>query len=674
MKRKSSSEERRWSPAIRIGSSLGAALLEITLALPCLVPAVVSGGTPEWLREVAKVPHPAYPEQIVAVTLLSEQVTTVHDDGELSIRLRFAYRILKPGGRALGTHSVAFNKETKLLHLRGWSISKNGQEYEAKAKDAVETSLFSEDLYSEVRRKVLRVPSADPEDVVGFEYELSRRPPSIEDVWDFQEQIPVLHARYELHLPQGWGYTASWFGHPVQPPNQEGPDSWNWVLTNIPAIESEPGMPAWRALAGQLMISCSQNATALANAPPMTWADVAGQYSRLTQGRRDFSEEIRLRAEELAGEAPSILGKIRALARFVQRDIRYVSVQIGIGSVQPHKATEVFAKRYGDCKDKATLLSAMLSAVGVKSYYILVNSERGTIPSEFPSRMHFDHVILAIAIPEEEAVALPAAITFTGLGHLLLFDPTSTLVPVGELPAQLQGSLGLLVAEEGGDLIHLPWLSPPRNKLLRIARLSFSGEDVVYGEVEEVRWGAPAAAMRAALQAASDEEKTKIVENLMARIAARSVLLSCGWDSVQNLDNPVKLKYKFATGGYIKSAGNLLLIKPQAIGRNAEGLFQQKPRRYPVEFPSTLTDAEELEISFPNGLEPDELPPPLDIETKQLSYHSAFTAKAQVIRSTRRYQLKQPQIPVSELDELEAAYRQISANEGASIVLKRRTP
>jgi transglutaminase-like putative cysteine protease len=54
----------------------------------------------------------------------------------------------------------------------------------------------------------------------------------------------------------------------------------------------------------------------------------------------------------------------------VQHDIRYVAIELGIGAQQPHPASDVFTKRYGDCKDKATLLSSILKEIGVDSYYV----------------------------------------------------------------------------------------------------------------------------------------------------------------------------------------------------------------------------------------------------------------------------------------------------------------
>ena len=83
----------------------------------------------------------------------------------------------------------------------------------------------------------------------------------------------------------------------------------------------------------------------------------------------------------------------------MQNDVRYVAIELGIGGYQPHPASEVFSHRYGDCKDKATLLSTMLKEIGIESYYVLINTERGSVTAATLPNLEFNHAILAIALP-----------------------------------------------------------------------------------------------------------------------------------------------------------------------------------------------------------------------------------------------------------------------------------
>jgi transglutaminase-like putative cysteine protease len=91
---------------------------------------------------------------------------------------------------------------------------------------------------------------------------------------------------------------------------------------------------------------------------------------------------------------------MQSLANFVQRDIRYVAIELGIGGWQPHPAPAVFSHRYGDCKDKATLLRSMLREIGIDSYHVVIYTERGAVTPQTPAHHGFNHAIIAVKLPE----------------------------------------------------------------------------------------------------------------------------------------------------------------------------------------------------------------------------------------------------------------------------------
>ena len=130
------------------------------------------------------------------------------------------------------------------------------------------------------------------------------------------------------------------------------------------------------------------------------WQEMGAWYGGLTTGRRDASPQIKQQVAALTPRSSTPLDKMKALAQFTQHDVRYVSIQLGIGGFQPHPAADIFAHRYGDCKDKATLMSSMLSQIGIDSYYLVINTERGAVGPDMPANIGaFNHVILAIKLP-----------------------------------------------------------------------------------------------------------------------------------------------------------------------------------------------------------------------------------------------------------------------------------
>ena len=132
--------------------------------------------------------------------------------------------------------------------------------------------------------------------------------------------------------------------------------------------------------------------------------------------------------------------KIRAIGRYVQ-GIRYISIDIGVsrgGGMRPHAAAQVFAKSYGDCKDKANLMRAMLKAINITAYPVAIFSGDPTfVREEWASPYQFNHCIIAILVGDEAQA--PTVIKHPKLGRLLIFDPTDDDTPTGDLPEHEQG-------------------------------------------------------------------------------------------------------------------------------------------------------------------------------------------------------------------------------------------
>ena len=106
------------------------------------------------------------------------------------------------------------------------------------------------------------------------------------------------------------------------------------------------------------------------------WKQVAQWYAKLQGERMTLDDSVRKKAQEITKGADTPTEKARRLYDFVARNVRYVSISLGVGRYQPHSAADVLQNGYGDCKDKHTLFSAMLRAEGIQSYPVLIDSSR----------------------------------------------------------------------------------------------------------------------------------------------------------------------------------------------------------------------------------------------------------------------------------------------------------
>jgi predicted transglutaminase-like cysteine proteinase len=526
---------------------------------------------------------------------------------------------------------------------------------------------------NDVKAKVLQIPAPGPGNIVGYEYEVEEQPFVLQDTWYLQETAPIRQSHYSVQLPVGWEYKASWLNHPEVRPVQATNNQWEWAVGDVEGIRKEDEMPPMSGVAAQMTVSFFPPGGAVLN-EFTTWQGMGTWYLNLTSGRRDASAEIKQQVGVLTALAHTPLEKMQAIAQFIQRDIRYVAIELGIGGWQPHPATDVFSHRYGDCKDKATLTAAMLNEIGVESYYVVINVSRGSVGRDSPARVGgFNHAILAIKLPPGLTdPSLIATIQDPKLGKLLFFDPTNELTPFGQIGGYLQSNYGLLVSPDGSELVELPQQPATSNSVQRTAKLTLDASGKLQGEVKEVRFGDRARSERRALRSTTKAaDQIKPIQNLLAGSLSSFRITKASIVNLQLMDQPFGFNYSFESENYAKNAGNLLLVRPRVLGVKSEALLETKePRKFPVEFDAPVRDTDTFEIVLPAGYEVDDLPPPVDADYSFASYHSKTEADGGSIRYTRTFEIKELSVPVSRAADLKTFYRTIAGDERNTAVLK----
>jgi transglutaminase-like putative cysteine protease len=650
-------------------------MLDRALRLVMTLAIVLSGanalaGTPDWLRDAAKAPLPSYPDDTDAVVLLEERLVAVSPGGEVRSTHRKAFKILRPAGRTKATLYVYFDSQTAITSLKGWALTAAGEEYEVKKGDAV-TAGYSEELYSDTRYQVLKIPAAQPGNVVGYEYQQLERPFVLQALWLFQDEVPVRHARFVLELPPSWTHAASWRNREPVSPQQTGDNRWTWELTDIDAIRSEPEMPTWRSVAGQFGVSFSPKASDPASQNNRSWAQLGRWYAQTANGRRELTPAIRDKAREIAAGTANPMETIGRLTSYVQHNIRYVAIEIGIGGYQPHAAQEVFASGYGDCKDKATLLSTMLREAGIDSYYVLINDNRDYLSPDFPSMLGFNHVILAIRLPDA-AVAAPMMpiLRHDKLGRLLLFDPTDDSTPLGYLPPSLQASQGLLVTETNGELVRTPLAPPLANRILRIAKLSMDTTGVLKGTIEEVRYGPFATTLRESLLNMPAKQRQTILQSLLTKMIDGAVLTGARTSPLHESAGIMTLSYDVTVPAYAQHTGNLFLFRRCVLGHKSSSILEGNPRKQPLVFPYAESESDMLEIALPAEYPIDEAPKDVSYSYPFADYKSETKTFGHELRYSRTYERRDVRIPLEKLGDLKHLYSDITDDERGYAILR----
>jgi len=627
-----------------------------------------AAATPDWVRQAASATLPSYDPETNAVVLLDDVNIRVVNVGEYVEHYRRVVKILRPEGREEADIGVYLDTKEKLHSIHCWSFDRSGREFELKDKDFLERgAFFGFDLYNDLRIRTGTCPGGDPGSVVALEYDVQRHGWVNELEFGLQDSIPVHDAHLVLTLPQGWEYKAQWANGEAVEPSKSG-DGWEWRFHDLPDIQHEPMRPSTWALSRRLGLIFYSQGTSVSSAG--SWEALGRWYTQLTSDRRNSSPELAQKAQELTSGKTDFDAKARALSSFLQSEVRYVAIEIGIGGYQPHPAADIFRARYGDCKDKATLLSTMLHEVGIESDYVLIDTHRGTVNPTLSSP-HFNHAILGIELPGNASTDHYRSVVTTKSGKkYLIFDPTDPYTPLGDLRGDLQDTYALLIASASGELIHTPLEQPEANQLLRTGRFILAADGTISGEIVEDHSGDHALRQRASLIHANQQQRTDQLEHRLSRSLKGFTLENAELRQLDQTDKNLEIVLKLNNPGYAQIRGPLMLLRPRVIGEKSLSL-DRKPRHYPFQFEDTSRETDVYEFELPKEYTVDDVPEPVNVDMGFAAYHSKVEVAGNKVRYSREFIRREVLLKPERVEELRKMQGIIGADENAAVVLKR---
>lgn len=299
---------------------------------------------------------------------------------------------------------------------RGQDGKENGAYTDARSKTAVFSSIDDGDvLHVRVRKEATGLQNLFG-DFFG-------------DLEPFQGRYPVKQFRSVVEAPLS--RPLYWGGRDAPAPTiSEEKDKrvYDFVANNVVGIDGEPGMSPWLEIASYLSLSTYQN-----------WGDLGVWYEDLVRDQLRLDDALKRVARELKSAATDEPDLVRRTYEYVVTQTRYVGIELGIHGWRPYPVSEVHRRRFGDCKDKASLLVALLREEGVVAHLALVRTipmgHEGAAP---PSMWAFNHAIAYVPSLD------------------LFLDGTAEHSGWHELPTSDQGALSLIVDGKDSRLVTIP--------------------------------------------------------------------------------------------------------------------------------------------------------------------------------------------------------------------------
>jgi tetratricopeptide (TPR) repeat protein len=401
-----------------------------------------------------------------AVVLLDRRVVRVHTNG---LAQTFAQRLVAVrtdhGAEENKEFDVRYTPGSEDVEIRQARVYRPGpggpdapfEVLEAAERDDVDLSEPWYGLYYDNRAEVVRFEGLRAGDVLEIQYvveDVSAENQMADYFGDLQtiaESVPKRRWEYTLLAPASrpiYSNTPRVGGLSRAVTEAGGERAYAFSARDVPAIDAEPAMPGLAEIAPYLHVSTYAS-----------WDDVGAWYWRLVEEQLVADDDLRRAARAVVGPKDDDHARVRAIHDLVVTGTRYVGLEFGIHGFKPYKVTQVLARRFGDCKDKASLLVAMLREVGVEADLVLLRTRRlGLLDHEPASLAAFDHAIAYV--PKLD----------------LYLDGTAEFSGVGELPSQDQGVMVLRVGPRGTRFTETPVLPSTENRVERRWRVDLAAD------------------------------------------------------------------------------------------------------------------------------------------------------------------------------------------------------
>jgi cellulose synthase operon protein C len=516
-------------------------------------------------------------------SLVDLQVTTVFPNG---LANRFHQVVYQPLTEAAAAESreydFSYENDSQAVELRAARVYRSG----GRVDEAIESGAgaMQDDpavsMYTSARSYYVRFPRLEPGDVVELQFRVEDVA-SRNEFADYFGELAYMQSSERIGLSEYVLMTPkarTFYFNGVRVPGlertvEERGDQriYTFRAQNVPAMEQEPLQPPWSEVLGHVNVSTYKS-----------WDDLGQWYWGLVRDQFVADDEVRRRAEALTQGLRDDRARARAIYDYVVQKTRYVALEFGIHGFKPYRCAQIFARGFGDCKDKATLIVTMLGALGIKATPVVVRTaNKGDIETTPASLAPFDHMIAYVPSLD------------------LYLDGTAEYSGSLELPAMDRGALAMQVNGGAPKLVRLP--DPPASASVSAHKVdaTLSSDGAAQLDWREAISGVEASEWRVRFHAESTRKQR--VQQMVAGLLPGSEVTAVDAGDFEDVEQPVTLRVRAKVPQFARVEGDALSVP---LGRREHMVRDFAPlasRALDVRMYAQWTQEDDWTVRLPPG-------------------------------------------------------------------------
>ncbi|MFH1768710.1 MAG: DUF3857 domain-containing protein [Candidatus Omnitrophota bacterium] len=603
--------------------------------------------TPDYIFELAgrsKGFRDKMAKEAAMIFLADEEVEVTPENTSLT-KVHVIEQVLQERGKELAEVIIGYDSTYERVELEfARTISKDGRVMYAGKENIRDVSKYLNfPLYSNARALIVSMSLVDVGSFIEYKIKIySSKLVNEDDIslsYRLRERYPVYESIFKLVVPKDKDIRYKVFNfhyagdHSLEPVIQERDDKkiFTWRAQEVEPLIPEYNMPPSADVNPAVVISSFSS-----------WDEIFRWWHASYQDKFNLSKETQKVVRGLIKEDMGYLDKAKKMYEFCAQNIRYVGVEYGESGYQPHSAEEVFMNRYGDCKDQAILLTAMMRLVGIKAYPVLIPTRKVIdADKEFPS-INFNH---AICVVEHE-------------GDFIFLDPTAETTSFLDLPLSDQARTVMVFLKDSWKIMRTPELRENATIYDMAVELDEEGNAVITRTVTTK--GFYTSAHRGYLKYTHPSKIKEDIQKKMVELSSFSRLDNYEIKYVDDFDKAPVLTYTFTAGSFLTAAGNLRIVPVFDEMRLDHKLVAKEGRIFPVDFSGLSTKEAKTTVILPRNLRIKHLPANITLDNDWFIFISSYESDEKKIVQRQKITIKERFVPVGEYKdfkrELEKAF------------------
>ena len=465
----------------------------------------------------------------------------------------------------------------------------------------------------------------------------------------------VHKARYHIEASPGLDFRYKLFNasaNVVESIGDKGGRVLDICMDCLPALYAEPLSPASYEILPHAYIAPATFVFGGYNGSYESWAAYGSWLFSLMEGRGVLPQNVVAELRQKTASCSTLREKVQVVCDILAATTRYVSIQLGVGGMQPAPAAEVCRTGYGDCKALVNYARAMLGELGIESNYVVINTDRENITRDFVNGSQFNHAILQVPLD----------------GDTLWVECTNPTLPLGYLHDGIAGHDALVVTAMGGKLCRLPSYAHSQNVLQNNVAIALANDGSATVGMQRECSGAKYEGLRFFSKLTKVEQRDYLrscLNMLNAEVTAisynenREGVPSCAVTCLATVAR------------YATKSGNRFFVPLNPL-KGVSQLPAGDDRRTDVVIKSGAVYVDNVEIVLPDGFMVESLLQPVNISSSIASFEVDAVQEGNVIRISQKLSFNKGRYSKELYAELRSVVKALYDVSASKIVVRKQ--